>query len=500
MFIIQQHKERPLRWWFSQIGNIEFDPWYQRRSDVWSLRDQQFLIDTIINNFDIPKFYIADFTSVNAALDKSGKLYSIIDGKQRFEAIFRFFKGEIVLATYFVYFNNPTLKLAGLSYQDISRHYPEIAKAIDDYIITVMSVITDAEDDNDTRITQLFIRLNKGEELSGAEIRNAMSGPVPTMARALANHPFFLNNIHFSVGRGQDLNAAAKLLLIEYKEKLDNTKKSNLDKFVQEADDGAVAGLRSRITPSMFPEERPEGEYEAAFLRTSQVLDVMAEVFSEEDALLSGASSLTLYYWLVRNQGNSYKQILRSFLANFENERSRNRALAKEGVSNLDQEMLSYDLSNRSPDDISSLDFRYKVLVKRLVQFAETRPPSLLESVPTETTEAEHATIDWTEVRNMKVLRKGLNSPIAFRLLDMTATHPDEWISFKEIYTAAGFTETRRAGSSLGSMTKVIKRDFGVPARTEFWPVEHRWALKNDAQYYYRMSPEVAQAWLKSAA
>ena len=65
MFIIQQHKERPLRWWFSQIGNIEFDPWYQRRSDVWSLRDQQFLIDTIINNFDIPKFYIADFTSVN---------------------------------------------------------------------------------------------------------------------------------------------------------------------------------------------------------------------------------------------------------------------------------------------------------------------------------------------------------------------------------------------------------------------------------------------------
>ena len=56
---------------------------------------------------------------MNAALDKSGKLYSIIDGKQRFEAIFRFFKGEIVLATYFVYFNNPTLKLAGLSYQDI---------------------------------------------------------------------------------------------------------------------------------------------------------------------------------------------------------------------------------------------------------------------------------------------------------------------------------------------------------------------------------------------
>lgn len=499
MFIVQQHKERSLKWWFNQIDDIEFNPVYQRKSDVWPPKDQQFLIDTIINNFDMPKFYIADFTSVNAALDKSGKLYSIIDGKQRLEAIFKFFRGEIVLAPYFVYLNNPTLKLAGLSYQNIGLQYPEIAKSIDDYIITVMSVITDAEDD--ARIKQLFIRLNQGEELSGAEIRNAMSGPVPTMARALADHPFFLNNIRFSVRRGQDLNAAVKLLLIEYKEQLDNTKKSNLDRFVQEAEDVTIANLRSQTTPSMFPEESSEVKYEAAYLRTSQVLDVMTEVFSEEDPLLSGAGSLPLYYWLVRNQAENYKQILHAFLASFDDERPRNRALAKNGVRDADQEMLSYDLSNRSPDDISSLEFRYHVLVKRLAQFAKMRQPDLLESVSLKTTAAEHKTesIAWTEIRNMKILRKGLNSPIAFRLLDMTATRPGEWIPFKEIYTAAGFTETRRAGSSLGSMTKVIKRDFGVAAQSKFWPVEHYWALNSDAQYYYRMSPEVAQAWLQSA-
>ena len=67
-------------------------------------------------------------------------------------------------------------------------------------------------------------------------------------------------------------------------------------------------------------------------------------------------------------------------------------------------------------------------------------------------------------------------------------------------YVNLGIGIPTLVASSLGSMTKVIKRDFGVPARTEFWPVEHRWALKNDAQYYYRMSLEVAQAWLKSAA
>ena len=113
MFLIQQHKEKPLRWWFSQIDNIELDPPYQRRADIWPQRNQQFLIDTIVNNFDIPKFYVADFTSVNAAFDKSGKLYSVIDGKQRFEAIFKFFKDEISLANDFVYLNDPRLKLAG---------------------------------------------------------------------------------------------------------------------------------------------------------------------------------------------------------------------------------------------------------------------------------------------------------------------------------------------------------------------------------------------------
>ncbi len=109
------------------------------------------------------------------------------------------------------------------------------------------------------------------------------------------------------------------------------------------------------------------------------------------------------------------------------------------------------------------------------------------------------AGIDWTDIKNMEILRKGLKSPIGFKLLDMTAARYGEMVSFKEIYTAAGFTETRPAGSSVGSMTKVIKRDFGVSAKEAFWPVEHHWAVNNDAQYYYRMSREVAQAWQQSA-
>lgn len=376
MFIVQQHRERPLKWWFSQRENIELDPPYQRRADVWPLRDQQFLIDTIINDFDIPKFYVADFTSVNAALDISGKLYAVVDGKQRFGAIFKFFRGDIVLASDFVYLKNPRLKLAKLSYQDLTWQYPEIAKIVDDYIITAMSVITDADDDR--KIKEIFIRLNRGMGLSGAETRNAMSGPVPIVVRALANHSFFLNNIRFDVARGQDLNAAAKLLLIEYKERLDNTKKANLDNFVREAEAATSPPVQS--TPSLFTEKITDHKFEEAYLRTKQALDTMAQVFSNKDPLLSGAGSLPLYYWFVRNQADSYKQVLREFLVNFEDARLKNRVLAKVGAENANQEMLSYDLSNRSPDDVSSLDLRYKILVKRLIQFAESKPPSLVAS------------------------------------------------------------------------------------------------------------------------
>ena len=116
-------------------------------------------------------------------------------------------------------------------------------------------------------------------------------------------------------------------------------------------------------------------------------------------------------------------------------------------------------------------------------------------SVPATSTDL----IDWTQVSNMKRLRNGLNSDIAIKLLDMTAARPDVKITFDEIYKAAGYTKTRSAGSSLGSMTKVLKRDFGQNYGKSDWPVEHHWAANDDAQYHYLMPQAVADAWNQSA-
>ncbi len=161
-------------------------------------------------------------------------------------------------------------------------------------------------------------------------------------------------------------------------------------------------------------------------------------------------------------------------------------------TSLLDDEIISFPLPKRF----------LPLVIQALAKAMESAATVPVEMAGTQTAGAEHEpqSIDWTQINNMRILRKGLKLPIGLKLLDMTAARPGEWISFKEIYTAAGFTESRPAGSSLGSLTKVIKRDFGVPIKSTFWPVEHHWAVNNDAQYYYCMSKEVAQAWLQSAA
>ena len=62
-----------------------------------SASDKAYLIDSIINGFDVPKLYLADFQLGDSSLNVSKLPYAIIDGKQRLEAIFDFFDGTLVL-------------------------------------------------------------------------------------------------------------------------------------------------------------------------------------------------------------------------------------------------------------------------------------------------------------------------------------------------------------------------------------------------------------------
>jgi hypothetical protein len=317
-------------------------PPYQRRGHLWSDADKAFLIDSILNNFDIPKLYVADFTYSNSRLNKKLLPYAIIDGKQRFEAIFDFFEGKITLHPEFVLLENPSLKLGGLGYRDLVQNHSQIAEVFDNYNLSVMSVITDST----ALINDLFVRLNRSKPLTGAEIRNAMAGPAPEVIRQLIGHDFFRQSISFETKRGQDLNAAAKFLLFEFDDKPQETKKTNLDAFVKSA-----GTSRTKL--------------ELSGRRVIDTLGDLTTIFLPRDRLLGSAGVLPVYYWFVRSLKESKYTSVRDFLVRFEDQRKENRQKAASGTGRIDRELVEYDQFNRSTNDLSSHLGRVAILQRR---------------------------------------------------------------------------------------------------------------------------------------
>ena len=107
------------------------NPPYQRQGRLWSTTDKAFLVDSILNEYDVPKIYMADFTFGGTRLNKKSLSYAIIDGKQRLESILEFFSGDLVLDENFIFQQNPSLSLGGLGYADLMKSYPEIAEIFD---------------------------------------------------------------------------------------------------------------------------------------------------------------------------------------------------------------------------------------------------------------------------------------------------------------------------------------------------------------------------------
>ncbi len=321
------------------------NPPYQRRGRLWSSADKAYLVDSILNEFDIPKFYVADFTWGNSQLNEAQLPYAIIDGKQRFEAIFDFYDGKIQLQDDFEYRSNPKHKLGGLSYRDLRDNYADVAEVFDNFVPHVMGVYAEEEG----KINDLFVRLNRSKPLTGAEIRNAMGGPVPAILRELANHEFFAEIIRFNVKRGQDLNAVAKILLFEFYHELRDTKKRNLDEFVE----SVGADKQERL--------------ELAGRKIVDVLDDMRDVFLPRDRLLSSSGIVPVYYWFMRERTRNELPRVRRFIVGFEEKRKEHRRRLRDqpGMEEVDHELTEYDNYNRSTNDVSSHRGRVRILTRR---------------------------------------------------------------------------------------------------------------------------------------
>lgn len=341
---IEQHQTRTLSWWNMRRDKIDFDPPYQRKGRLWSDRDKAYLIDSILNGFDIPKIYLADFQFGTSTLNEQKLPYAIIDGKQRLEAIFDFFDDRLVLDKKFVWRDDPSLQLGGMSLRDIKRKHSAVAEEFENASLTMMSVFTNDE----TLINDLFVRLNRSKSLTGAEVRNALIGPVADLIRELSKHNIFKETIRFSTKRAGDSNAAAKILLFEYEDRIVSTKKSDLDIF---ADDKAV----------------DKRQLELSARRAIDILDEMTEIFIPNDILLSSAGQFPVYYWFIRGVSSIFHDDIRPFLLLFEDRRKKNRD--KPSSAPAGGAYVQYDNFNRSTNDMGSHEGRVKILKDKFTAY-----------------------------------------------------------------------------------------------------------------------------------
>lgn len=341
MFKVQSHERRTISWWNSRRNEIDFDPPYQRKGGIWNESAKAYLVDSIINDYDVPKIYLADFSFGKSSLNSASKRYAVIDGKQRLQSIMEFMANKFPLRDDFVWESDPTIDLCGLYYKDLKQKYPEISDRFDQFNLDVMSVFTDDE----AKINDLFIRLNSSKPLTAPEFRNAMKGVVPKLIAEIARHEFFTSCVRFSTKRGEDKAVAAKLLLLEFRGKVVDTKKTQIDRFV---DEGLLA-------------EAPG--FEDAAKRVLVTLSEMVNIFVPRDTLLSSQGPVTVYYQVVRKSGHFSG--LRELLLSFNKLREENRKKVAEGKES-DHNLSNFDMMARNTNDAGSIRLRVQVLTNYL--------------------------------------------------------------------------------------------------------------------------------------
>lgn len=173
---------------------IDVSPHYQRR-ERWSPDSQAKLIESFLLNVPVPPVYLAE--------DDFGT-YSVIDGKQRISAIFRFLRDKLILEglTGFV-------ELNGLRFSQLPKPLQN-ALSIRPYL----RVVTLLKQTDPELKYEVFTRLNTGgHPLLAQEIRNALyRGALNDLLFKLGEHVFLRQQLKITTKKE---SAYAEMLDVE---------------------------------------------------------------------------------------------------------------------------------------------------------------------------------------------------------------------------------------------------------------------------------------------
>ncbi|MEE4684354.1 DUF262 domain-containing protein [Pseudomonas alliivorans] len=342
-------KNSTIMFLYSEREEIQLDPHYQRMGGVWTLEKKQLLIDSILNDYDVPKLYFHEFARQHRV--DTGFGYAVVDGRQRLQTIWDFIDGKFSISEDFEYQRDPSIHLANLNYEDIAKEFPRIRIAFDSFVLPVVGISTDDED----LIEDMFSRLNEAVPLNAAEKRNAIGGHLVAAIRELAATELFLSKVRFNNNRYKHREVAVRILLVEENlrggGRLLDTKKVYLDALAKTYHTEGAEHVNDLKRAAM------------------SVLHTMAEVFMDKDELLQAQGNMIVYYLLFRTalETQEVEKITRRKLLDFRESLKENRIQAAEDYPGSSYELLEYDrLSQQGTNDSSNIKERFGILARVL--------------------------------------------------------------------------------------------------------------------------------------
>ena len=178
---------------------LEIRPYFQRNL-VWSDAAKIMLIDTILKNIPMPKFFF------RAEIRKKDTYRIVIDGQQRITTVLEFVDNKFKLSAPY------QGEYLGLSFEQLP---PDIQILILSYKLDVNEIVGA----DDVMIRDIFSRVNKYTKvLNNQELRRAdFPGEFLALSDRLANHEFFERHRFFSVAarkRMLDAEYVSELLIV----------------------------------------------------------------------------------------------------------------------------------------------------------------------------------------------------------------------------------------------------------------------------------------------
>ena len=285
---------KPLQWNIYQTierkEKIDPQPQYQR-TPVWDENKKQLLIDSILQNYDLPKFYLR---VSNAPLYD----HEVVDGQQRLRAIWEFRKNKYALGEKSTDIPPHSSDLSGKKWKDLSSDEKD---RIGNFLISIVEI----KDAPELEIRELFLRLQGGVSLNPAEKRNAILSHMRDFIVELAEHPVFPLT-HFSNKRFKWHDLAAIVTRLEV--------------------EGGPTDVKSKNLTNMYEEKRNFNMEEPAAKKIKRHLQYMKRILENRDLAMKIKWGFVDLYLLISKMDDSYvirkrEEDFATFYIKFESER-----------------------------------------------------------------------------------------------------------------------------------------------------------------------------------